>query len=628
MRCASSVTQCQKSAGGFILLQLRGGNLLPLDAEMQSANVTNPNVNASAYQMQARSYRRVLPWLGFVCIALIYVVAIVRLGPTSYFGMSEDDSIYFSSAKALSEGKGYILPSIPGAPPATKYPILYPWLLSWVWRWNPSFPANLADAVAVTLAFGLGYISLTFSFLRRLKGIGEAEALFLTAFCALHPIVLLYSSSVLSDIPFAAVALGAMLIADGAIRREGNNLAAACSAVLVGLSILLRVFGVPVAAGIFVAGVVRRAWRQLFIFCGCVTPFFAALAWRIVFPRVVTPPAISKAGASSLGWTLTWAYYTSYLSVWQIGFRTRHIFWTMLGNNALSVLLRGPANYFLFPGLVRDTPVGRVLVVLITVAIVAGFVKHAHRYGWKPVHYALPLNLVTIVFWPYPVTDRFLLPFLPLFAAGLWLEGKHILKMIAATLASRGAMANKFIAVTVAVLIAAFSCAVAWNYIGGSRRLIEEEARNRSSLITAKRSAYEWLLRSTSPDARVIAYEDASVYLYTGRSSMRPVAFTPAALHEPKLLEQIVAHMGDVPEAIGAQFWMISDDDFGLEWPQATSEARDYEVGLRTALPEVFRSEDGRVGIYSLDCLRRAEKPSCELANLLLLPQGYHDPDP
>ena len=595
---------------------------------MQIANVINRSLHNSSDRMQARSYRRVLPWLGFVCIALIYVVAILRLGPTIYFGMSEDDSIYLSSAKALSEGKGYILPSVPGSPPATKYPILYPWLLSWVWRWNPSFPANLADAVAVTLAFGLGYLSLTFLFLRRLKGIGEAEALFLTAFCALHPIVLLYSSSVLSDIPFAAVALGAMLIADGAIRREGNSAAAVYSAILVGLSMFLRVFGVPVAAGILVAGVARRAWRQLFIFCGCVAPFFAALAWRIVFPTVVAPPAISKDGASSLGWTLTWAYYTNYLSVWQIGFRARHIFWTMLGNNALSVLLRGPANYFLFPWLVRDTLGGRVLVVLITAAIVAGFVKHARRCGWKPVHYALPFYLVTIVFWPYPVTDRFLLPFLPLFAAGLWLEGKHILKMIVATLASRGALADKFIAGTVAVLIAAFSCAVAWNYVGGSRRLIEEDARNRSSLIPAKRSAYEWLLRSTSPDARVIAYEDASVYLYAGRSSMRPVAFTPAALHEPELLEQIIAHMGDVPEAIGAQFWMISDDDFGLEWPQATSGARDYQLRLRNALPEVFRSEDGRVGIYSLDCLRRREEPSCRAANLLLFPQMHQDMDP
>ena len=591
---------------------------------MRHANPPEPGLHVSAYRPHAHLYRCFLPWFGFICIAIVYVISIVRLKPTNYFGMAEDDSIYFSSAKALSEGKGYILPSVPGAPPATKYPILYPWLLSWVWRWNPSFPANLADAIGVTVALGLGFLILTFLFLRKLKGIGEAEALFLTAFCALHPIVLVYSSSILSDIPFATLALGAMLVADGAIRREGKILTAAYSAVLVGLSMLLRVFGVPAAAGILVAGMVRRAWWELLFFCGCAAPFCAALAWRIVFSTVVNPPAISKAGASSLGWTVTWAYYTSYLSVWKNAVPTRHIFWTMLGNNALSVLLRGPANYFLFPGLVRDTTGGRVLVVLVTAAIVAGVVKEARHCGWRPIHYALPFYLATIVFWPYPVSDRFLLPFLPLFAAGLWLEGKHLLRMIGATLSRRRAVMDKLMAVTILLVIVVFSCAMAWNYMGGARKLIEEESRNRSSLIPAKHAAYEWLLRSASPDARVIAYEDASVYLYTGRTSMRPVAFTPAALHDPELLERIAAHMGDVPEAIGAQFWIVSDDDFGLEWQEATSEARDYEARLRTALPEVFRSEDGRVSIYSLECPRRREEPSCRAANLLLLPsQGY-----
>src|ERR1700751_4379328 len=150
---------------------------------MQSANVINPSLHNSTDRMQARSYRRVLPWLGFLCIHLIYVVAILRLGPTNYFGMSEDDSIYLSSAKALSEGKGYILPSVPGTPPATKYPILYPWLLSWVWRWNPAFPENLSAAIVLNLGLGVAYLVAVFTFLRKLPGFGNAVALVVTACC-------------------------------------------------------------------------------------------------------------------------------------------------------------------------------------------------------------------------------------------------------------------------------------------------------------------------------------------------------------------------------------------------------------------------------------------------------------
>ena len=87
-----------------------------------------------------------LVYLGLLLILVAYVVSVIRLHPTNFFGLFEDDSIYFSSAKALAQGQGYVLPSVPGTPPATKYPILYPLILSLVWRWNPSFPANLAGA--------------------------------------------------------------------------------------------------------------------------------------------------------------------------------------------------------------------------------------------------------------------------------------------------------------------------------------------------------------------------------------------------------------------------------------------------------------------------------------------------
>src|SRR5271155_438307 len=138
--------------------------------------------------------RRALPWLGLVFILIVYVISVVRLHPTNYFGLTQDDTIYFSSAKALADGHGYVLPSVPETPRATKFPFLYPWILSWVWRWNPSFPANVPDAVGVTVAFGLAYVALAFSFLRRLQDVGSAEALLLTAFCAFQPTVLFYSA--------------------------------------------------------------------------------------------------------------------------------------------------------------------------------------------------------------------------------------------------------------------------------------------------------------------------------------------------------------------------------------------------------------------------------------------------
>src|SRR5262249_30222102 len=72
-------------------------------------------------------------------ILLLFVVYLRWLGLENYFGQYHDDTVYFSSAQAMAQGRGYILPSIPGTPPQTKYPILYSWLLSAIWKWRPIF---------------------------------------------------------------------------------------------------------------------------------------------------------------------------------------------------------------------------------------------------------------------------------------------------------------------------------------------------------------------------------------------------------------------------------------------------------------------------------------------------------
>ena len=215
------------------------------------------NCRPQIKDMTRRPDRPVTPWvwLGLAGIAILYLAAIVRLHPANFFGVTQDDTIYFSSARTLTAGSGYVLPSVPGTPPATKYPILYPWILSWVWRWNPSFPANLRDALGITVVFGFAYVALAFSFLRRLPGIGNAEALLLTAFCALQPTVLFYSASLNSDIPFAAMALAALLLADRAAQPDARAASAFGCSIVSGLAILLRVLGVPVALGIIDCGI-------------------------------------------------------------------------------------------------------------------------------------------------------------------------------------------------------------------------------------------------------------------------------------------------------------------------------------------------------------------------------------
>jgi hypothetical protein len=187
--------------------------------------------------------RLVFTALTLLCIAVVYVVSIVRIHPTYLFGLTEDDGIYLSSAKALAEGRGYILPYLPGSPPATKYPILYPWMLSLVWRWNPSFPANLPLAISLSVAFGIAFLMAAFAFFSGPGGLSRKEALILTGFLAVHPLVMFFGASVLSEMPFAFFALASMSIADGALRPGGKLSRGAASGILAGLAALTRVLG-------------------------------------------------------------------------------------------------------------------------------------------------------------------------------------------------------------------------------------------------------------------------------------------------------------------------------------------------------------------------------------------------
>ena len=553
--------------------------------------------------------KRALPWIGLSLILAMYIISVFRFNPLDLFGSTQDDSIYFSSAKAIANQQGYILPSVPGGPVATKYPILYPWVLSWVWRWNPSFPSNLTGAVAITAAFGVLFIVSCFVFLRRLEGIGDSAALLLTFFTALHPMVLHYSASVLSDVPFAALAFTAMLAADQAMQPSAPRARTAGCAFLTGLSILMRAFGIPVAAGILAAAVARRAWRQIIVFCGVLAPFGAASVWRWVFTRSAISPGSSGA-LTKAGFVSEWTYYTSYQGFWKISVPNGHILWEMLKNNAFFVV-HTPSDYFLTPLLTRPTIWSLSLEFLVTVGIFSGILRLSRNREWKTIEWVFPFYVALMLLWNYPNTARFAFLFVPLFAAGLWFEARHFLALAYTTIAKNTARTEKVLAGILACAVLALIGALAVNYVKGARRVTVEIASIRSDLLTDKREAYQWLSCCTSHDDVVIAYEDASLYLYSDRQSMRPVVFPTSVLFDRAYIEESLAHMTDVAHVIGARYWLISDDDFDLEWDTAASMGRAREKEFEKTLPVVFQSRKGHVRIYKIGCDARSNCQPC-----------------
>jgi hypothetical protein len=73
-------------------------------------------------------------------ILALFISNVEAWKPTTFFGRYQDDAVYFSSAQALAQHQGYILPSFPGKPLRPRFPILYPLLLSGVWKLDPESP--------------------------------------------------------------------------------------------------------------------------------------------------------------------------------------------------------------------------------------------------------------------------------------------------------------------------------------------------------------------------------------------------------------------------------------------------------------------------------------------------------
>jgi hypothetical protein len=537
--------------------------------------------------------------LGLLLIFAFYARFVWSLTPTNYFGLTEDDSLYFSSGKALAEGHGYILPSLPGSPPATKYPILYPWLMSLVWRASRSFPQNLKIAIAFNVACGFVFLGVAFAFLRTIRELTVPERLAVTALCAVHPMVLFHSANILPEIPFAALSLGAITLATRAVSPDGGEFESAASGVLSGLSLLTRTLGLPIAAGLFLATMARAKWRKSVYFVSGVLPFAAFSFWRSV--HVVTASSPDAAPPCSNVVRMSWLYYTSYLGFWKADVLPGGGLLHVLKQNVLLLLLQ-PGAYLVAPSTVRPAALAFAPAVILSVAAIRGLSLRLGAEKWQPAHFALALYAIPLLLWNYPVMERFLLLFLPLFIAGVWLEGKALLRRIVIVVRHprpAGPAPQTGAAVFLGVVMLAVAFSGARSYWNGATVLWQTSAARRT-LFSGKREAYAWLERNTPPQTKVVAYEDAALYLYTNRQGIRPVIFSPSGVVHPEHLEAELACVTAMGATLGATYWMVADDDFGFEWEPAVTRGRKREAQFEAVLPQVFRSLTGDVRLYRL----------------------------
>ncbi len=436
-----------------------------------------------------------------------FLLALLSLAPSAVFlwhnsdlprfGDLHDDALYYISAKSLADGDGYRIESLPGEPSQTKYPPLYPLLLSTAWHLNPRFPHNLPIAAWISwLAFPAIMFQLLWVFPR--LGITRWRAWLLMALMAVNPYMLVFSSTLVSELAYTALMLAALLLTERATRAS-----VIAGGTLAGLAYLTRSAGIV----FLLAGPLylwtRHKRREAILWTCAMLPFVAGWTiWARLHQAATSDPAL--------------IYYTDYFryELYSLSLRDLPVFlWRNIDGLLLglgSLVLPNVFPSFLF----------KTVAEVLAIAMIAGVVRMVRK--GRGLLYALLAagSCAQLVVWHFPPNERFVLPLLPLALAGLMTEMEHLAAMLRAGLHHRDAaqrvVAAGMLLAVAGVLIGAVGLQI---YVG--QTLLPEQESARRAANADRLAAYDWIRAKLPQEALLLSSEDGLVFLNTGRHAMR-----------------------------------------------------------------------------------------------------------
>jgi 4-amino-4-deoxy-L-arabinose transferase-like glycosyltransferase/tetratricopeptide (TPR) repeat protein len=343
----------------------------------------------------------------FFLIAVLFLFAgALRLNDISLY--TPDSARYVIWGNSIASGKGFFDDTQPEGHAFVFHAPLYPVLIAPV---ELIFPLDVEPVKSVTLLWGLAALCLFYFWVHRL--IGRSAALAGAAVMALNPMFLVYSTEVLSEVPFIAFTLIALTLLTGMEKGDEPGRGRWWALVVTTASLgLLREVGVLLWL-VVCAYLFGRAWKQ-----GAVVLVAGVVAlggWYLRNAMMVGAPTGSPGGNAGLVFThlLTdpegpfLAELTARLSLNLSSYlpsAAGMLFFPLSGGDTLSLLPDGYA----FSGGVRLT-----VICLASAAIAAGMVR-AVRSGWGGRSLVASWFALLLAASVYPVLDtRFLFPLLP-----------------------------------------------------------------------------------------------------------------------------------------------------------------------------------------------------------------------
>jgi hypothetical protein len=482
-------------------------------------------------------WKRLAFWAGFGLILAGAVVLAVRCVThhLPYFGLYHDDAIYVVTAKSLAEGHGYRILSLPQAPLQTKYPILYPLLLSAVWKLNPSFPQNLLAIDYLNVFLGLCFGLVSAAYLLRTRRISLGMLVVIGGATLLNVKFLSFLPLSMSDSLYGILSVACLWLADRiGGRKPGSLVSAALLGVLEAMATLCRGTGAclaPISA--FYLLVRRRskaATASFGVFLALTAPYWL---WIHTHQSLESPSMV---------------YYTSHsrwgadafrdVGVPVVALRKGHdvfhsvhqLVWPLLGQIPYARL--SPVEFFL---------VYRAGYVLIWAALLAGIWRDLlnRRRCLLPLYF-LAYGAGTLL-WPGWFEWRIALVVLPFiyyfYYRGFRLAGFAIKGLLPGAPRKSWQMACSVLALffgAYLVLGSAWSSTLRAGYY--PRRLPFRSDITAAAEFSDVLETFEWIRRSTPVEAVFISNNDPLVYLYTGRTGMQPSPYQGWRVHGSKLV--------------------------------------------------------------------------------------------
>jgi hypothetical protein len=524
------------------------------------------------------------PWV--IVLGLLVGIAGVWSSNKEVLGLFHDDGIYAVVAKSLSDGTGYQIISLPTAPDQTKYPFLYSYILSWLWRLYPKFPDNIGLLKAANAAFLAAIFVLSYLFYRRRVKGQESEGLLFAALVCINPAVFSFTDFTVSDILFLLLSLSALVIFDASEQCTSRPSSVTLLAVIVGLACLTRSAAIPLA----VAGAVHFAWSKRYRHL----THYVCLVVLFIVPWWLWVRAHSNQTASSL-----LEYYVSYSSfppafviMWSDPFGAIEIVWGNLRYivEALDLIFQSR----IVPGLLL--PVGLLLLL-------GSWRSFKNQSVFFRSYVMLYLGLVVAL--PFP-PERYLIPLVPgiyfFLLRGVQVAEVHLNNLM--TSETRKNILCHLVRVTFAFVVV-LQAGWIFNYF-----LNKDVATTRAwfgSRLPASwqgfSETFEWIRNNTDQSTILATGFDPMYYLYTGRRAIQPSLVKPRTYFYP--YGQAVPDAGSPEEiraelkSLGAGFLVIhplsghEEDAYSKLW---TELVRSYRPR-----PElVFISSDSKHRIYAL----------------------------